>query len=116
MSQNGTLLTPADAPSDTPEQNDRKYGSVGLEQAYMLRELAFNQALALQDAPLSERETAASRAQATASLVKAWDTACDRARICKGRGLPKGVVAANDPSRKSSKRKPVITGPIGPSA
>ena len=85
-------------------------------QAAQLKAIAHDMTLPLKDAPLEDRETRSTRAQAVASLVKAWDTARQAAREMRGNGPPRSVTARNDPSRKAARKgKPERTGMIGPS-
>lgn len=91
--------TDIDDPPKHPHGNNR-----GLKQAYELRDLAAQQALALKDGPLAERETMSQRAQALASLVKAWDYASDRLRIMRNRPLP-GSLRPEKPSKKVARVK-----------
>lgn len=86
--------TDIDDPPKHPHGNNR-----GLKQAYELRDLAAQQALALKDGPLAERETMSQRAQALASLVKAWDYASDRLRIMRNRPLPGSLRPEKQPKK-----------------
>jgi len=86
--------------------------SRGLTQAYELRDFAFNQAMALaqlEPRTLKERH---SLLQALLAGVRAWMIATEAIRIMRGRGLPKSVMAMNDPERKRQRRwRPAV--PIG---
>ena len=90
-------------PDDTPA-NKR-----GLVQAYKLRDIAAHEAYALHAAEAVSLADKVARAKALQALGNLWVTACDRVRVFKGRGLPKSVVAANDPSRKASRPRSPIT-------
>lgn len=73
----------------------------GLTQGYILRDIAAAEAVAMKDEPLGEKETRSSRAQAIASMIKAWEIASDRIRIIRGRPLPGSM----KPETKSKKVK-----------
>ena len=65
-----------------------------LRQALDLQKLAYDSAMALKELnDLSKDEADAKRAhaQAVSAAIKAWDISADRARIVRGKGLPRTV-------------------------
>jgi hypothetical protein len=98
-----------DAPADDTKRNNNGTPLAGLPQAYLFREFAMEQAIELHREKPNNLEGKVARARAMQALGQLWLVACDRIRVMKGRGLPKSVTAANDPSRKSPKpRKPTV--------
>lgn len=68
------------------------------DQAARLQAFAYHSAMALQDA-ITDKDTGKitmnpQLAKAVKELVSAWDTAADRVRILRGKGLPQSVKAA----------------------
>ena len=83
----------------------------GLIQAYQLRDFAAAEALALQNVEVKTLQESFARARAVRDYASVWESASDRIRIMRGRGLPKSVTALNDSARR--KRKPRVIGPLG---
>lgn len=94
---------------DTATKEPRSH-SVGLTQSYEFRDFAFKIAETVMKATGKALQDALARARGLRDAKDVWQSAQDEARVCRGVGKPKGVVARNDPERqKSSKsRKPVI--------
>lgn len=67
----------------------------GLDQAYQLRDLAANAALALSSGPVDNQT-----ASCIAKLISGWDTARQAIRVYRGQGNPKPVQARNDAARR----------------
>jgi len=122
-------LCQADAVANQLEQStvsivpqDRRSGnSRGLTQAYILRDLAANTAMALRANMTDESGNLIIRrdefgkpvdAPAIAQLIRAWSEAREAIRILRGRPLPGSL----RPERKPSKRKPRASGPVAPPA
>lgn len=77
-----------------PKPQFRKARTLQTVQAATLQAFAFEAAKALRKSLTSEDGTLTltrEDAQALAMLVKAWDTAADRLRVLKGKGLPASV-------------------------
>ncbi len=70
----------------------------GLRQAYALRDLSANAALALYPAPTTKVDAAT--ASAIAKLISSWDAARQAIRVYRGLGNPKPVQARNDAARR----------------
>ena len=79
----------------------------GLTQAYVLRDLTCERAMALKDEPYDEGETKASRAQAICALVRAWEGATSQIRILRGKPLPGSL----RPIAKPKKQKVISSAP-----
>ena len=62
--------------------------SVGLTQAYKLRQFAFETADELSKTKASTLEESVARAQGLSQSIKSWQIATDRVRIMRGRPLP----------------------------
>jgi hypothetical protein len=75
----------------------------GLIQAYQLRDFAAADAIGLRDVEVKTLQERFARARALRDLAAVWESASDRIRIMRGRGLPKSVTARNDSSRRKSK-------------
>lgn len=112
LSQSVPLIQPV-TPYDRRQSNSR-----GLTQAYELRDLAANMAIALKDELTQpDGKLAITRdeygkpvdAPAIAQLIRAWSEAREAIRILRGRPLPGSL----RPERKPSKRKPRSAGPVG---
>jgi len=87
----------------------------GLTQAYDIRDFAAETALDLKAVEATSLEDKATRARALRDAASVWNTASQAIRVLRNPGLPKSVLAFNDPARKRLKpRRPVR--PIGPSA
>ena len=84
------------------EPNGERIGNRGLTQSYLLRDIAANAAIELGKTPIQDGETAAQRASALASLIRAWDAASERMRLIRGRPLPGTLSAAE--RRERNKR------------
>jgi len=113
LSQSVPLIPPA-TPYDRRQSNSR-----GLTQAYELRDLAANMAIALKDeltqpdGKLTIKRDEFGKpidAQAVSQLVRAWSEAREAIRILRGRPLPGSL----RPERKPTKRKPRASGPVPP--
>lgn len=63
----------------------------GLRQAYEIREMAAEQLREVHALPASTSAEKVARAKAFRDLTFVWNTAADRIRILRGRGLPKSV-------------------------
>ena len=88
----------------------------GLTQAYELRDLAANEAIAIAAEPApSDPLVRSRRALALGTLVKAWDAASDRIRLLRGRPLP-GSRRPGPPKPASSRRPSGLIGPAKPQA
>lgn len=98
-------LTPVDKPIG------RKVNTFALAQAYDIRDVAAQHAIALKDEPAPNLEAKATRARALRDNTSVWTAAIDMTYVLRGRGKPKSVVAANDPSRQGRKPRPP-TAPI----
>ena len=74
-----------------------------VSQAANLQRLAYDAATALGKALNEDGELKVSRedAMAIAQLVRAWDTAADRLRVLRGKGLPAAVKSRQHKSRQS---------------
>ena len=74
-------------------------------QAAMLQKFTFDSAMSLREELLKGGNLKVSRDDATAiaQLVKAWDTAADRLRVLRGKGLPAAVR-----SKQSKQIGPVV--------
>lgn len=80
--------------------------SAGLKQAYNLRDALAAEALAmLAIEPPPDPVTRPRRAMAVASLVKAWESACERIRIARGQPLPGSRRPLPKPSQSRSPRQ-----------
>lgn len=66
----------------------KRGGNRGLEQAYLLRDLAARTAIQLGEEPLTKGETRASRTGPIAAMMKSFVLLSDRVRILRGRPLP----------------------------
>jgi hypothetical protein len=95
------------APNPDPTRRKLIAGHRGLTQAYELRDLSADRALALRDEPLQEGETRASRAQAICALVRAWSEATQTIRILRGKPLPGSL----RPIAKPKKQKHISLAP-----
>jgi hypothetical protein len=75
----------------------RRKGIAGRNQAADLQRFAYDAAMALKDGCTSKETGTVTMnpqiASAIHKLVGAWDTAADRLRVLRGRGLPKSVPA-----------------------
>lgn len=78
----------------------------GLSQAYDLRDLSAETAMAFKDEPLGPGETRASRAQAICSLVRAWSEASSIIRIIRGKPLPGSLRPIAKPKKFKSNNLP----------
>ena len=105
------ILNPPEQPEVATEPEYTVGNNRGLTQAYILRDLTQTEAVSLRDAPLTEDETRSARANALASLVRAWDIASERIRIIRGRPLP-GSLKPVAAERSTSKRKPAVPVPL----
>ena len=97
---------------DSPPANPtvRRKGIAGRNQAADLQRFAYDSAMALKGACTS-KETGEltidpKTAAAIHKLVGAWDTAADRLRVLRGRGLPASV--------KSRPKTPASVEPLAP--
>ncbi len=84
----------------------RKVNTFALAQAYDIRDVAAQHAIALKDEPAPNLEAKATRARALRDNTAVWNMAIDMTYVLRGRGKPKSVTAANDPSRKARKPRP----------
>lgn len=85
-----------------------------LAQAYDLRDLMHKEAMALNDAPLGEKETRSSRAQAQAGVVKAWRETVVMLRVIRGAPSPGTLSPAERQARQKRKSKRQSDdGPLG---
>lgn len=91
----------------------RKVNTFALSQAYDIRDVAAQHAIALKDEPAPNLEAKATRARALRDNTAVWNMAIDMTYVLRGRGKPKSVVAANDPSRQGRKPRPP-TLPLSP--
>lgn len=101
------IVNPPEQPELATEPEYTVGNNRGLTQAYILRDLTQEEAVALKDAPMSEAETRSARASALANLVRAWDIASERIRIIRGRPLP-GTLKPEANASKARKPKTVI--------
>jgi len=93
-------------PADKPVT--RKVNTYALAQAYDIRDIAAQHALALKDESAPNLEAKATRARALRDNTSVWTAAIDMTYVLRGRGKPKGVVARNDPSRQAKKPRAPI--------
>lgn len=100
---NGNGSTPVKGPMLQNHDNNR-----GLSQAYLIRNTAAFQVLALNEVPDDNTlEAKVTRARALRDLTAVWDNASERIRIIRGRPLP-GSLKPKEPKRK----RKVQTGPL----
>jgi len=86
--------------------------SRGLTQAYEIRDFAYSEVVALMQLDAGTLKDHLARSQALLALARTWMIANEAIRIMRGRGLPKSVMAMNDPERKRQRRwRPAV--PIG---
>lgn len=80
-------------------------------QAAALQRLAYDAAMAMKDACTSKETGALTMnpqiASAIHKLVGAWDTAADRLRVLRGRGLPASIKSKARPTRDSQPLEPL---------
>lgn len=93
VSQYGQIIHPATDGKRPPGNN------YGLQQAYDIRDLTCKEALELGKIEVEGKDRML-RASAICSLVKAWESACDRIRIIRGRPLPGSLRPESKPKRK----------------
>jgi hypothetical protein len=86
----------------------------GIRQAFQLQEFAFDAAMALKRACTDEQSHNVSMdvktAVAVQKLIGAWDTASDRLRIYRNKGLPK--VQEHKPKHSKAKTEPEPVTPL----
>lgn len=98
--------TPAFQVTNSPQSKGG--GNRGLRQAYLLRDTAASEVLALREEPsLPGMEDKVMRARALRDLTAVWANASERIRILRGRPLP-GSLKPKSPTRKKAQR----TGPL----
>jgi hypothetical protein len=102
------------ASSEDIEDRPKRTPIRGLTQAYDLRDLSAERALALKDLPLGEGETEASRAQAICALVRAWEGATSVIRIIRGKPLPGSLRPIAKPKKPKASSLPSPTEAITP--
>lgn len=107
------ILNPPEQPQPATDPEYTVGNNMGLTQAYILRNLTQQEAVALKDAPMSEDETRSARANALASLVRAWDIASERIRIIRGRPLP-GSLRPESAHKAHKPRRPAVPVPLDP--
>lgn len=85
--------------------NGKRIGNRGLTQAYRLRDLAAKMAIEMDTAEDKECDAKAQKTTAIAAAIRAWDCACERARVIAGKPLPGSLRPEKE---KSAKRKGTI--------
>ena len=87
----------------TPRVKQRTH-SRGLTQAYDILDFAYSEVVALMQLDASTLKDFLARSQTMLALARTWMIANEAIRIMRGRGLPKSVMAMNDPARKRQRR------------
>ena len=110
-----TALTATQAANKSHAEDSRRRKPSALKQASDLQFLVYEATMALTatDPASEEAETRARIVQAVASGAKGWQSLNEQIRTMQGRGKPKSVPAANDPSLKARKPRAPIA-PITP--
>ena len=96
-------LTQQPIASSTEQPVRKGGGNKGLEQAYILRDIAANQFLALKDEPAPTLAEKGIRARALRDVCSVWTSADDRIRIKRGQPLP-GSLRPEKPKSRSTKQ------------
>ena len=93
------------------DPTDRKdVSNQGLIQAYVLRNIAAQEAIELRQVKVKDLSERLARAKAYQSLGTLWKDASDRIRILRGRPLPGSL----KPERKVKSKPKLPQGPVGP--
>jgi len=103
-----TSLATQPITDDTDQPARKGGGNKGLEQAYIIRDIAANHAMELRDLPAETLQDKAARARALRDCTAVWEGADDRIRIKRGRPLP----GSYKPERKPTTKKPDTGGPL----
>lgn len=88
--------------------SERRIPNLGLQQAYVLRNLAVAQAVTLNEEDAKTLRDKGILAKALKDLTHVWDQACDRIRIIKGRPLPGSLKSRNATSPRTRNGIPGI--------
>ncbi len=80
-----------------------RLANAGLRQAYDLRDIAAQEALALANSPVVDTDQHIARASALRALVFSWEAASERIRIIRGRPLPGSLRPQSGVKRRSNR-------------
>ena len=113
---------PGESPPHVVKHKSTVGGNRGLTQAYEFRDIAANEAIALNQLPCVTLQERLARAKAFQALNIVWSDASDRIRILRGRPLPgslrpepkkpKRVSSRATPTEEPSGTPPVDTGHV----
>jgi len=101
----------ATRPTNTPNQpSKRSYrNNKGLMQAYILRDLAANQAVVLESVVANDVKEQAAKAGAIRDMCAVWSQASERIRLLRGRPLPGSLRPTSSKKRRKAPQGPLFT-------